>query len=607
MFRSGERLSIMRSKGLLLALAIAVAGLTGLVLHGLTDPAGPGARPGWPTGSRYDYRLVWQAASEVAGSADPGIPAFGSTIDLEATLRLTSHGAHENGWLVAASFVSVPKPNVELLGSQVLTDPAALVGPTAWVVLDIDGRVARMYFEPSAPQVFKHLMQTVIGLGAITSGDGNTWRAVEPGPSGIARVVYRRAGTQWTRDRVAYDQITAAPAIPNAQPTLDAHAAITVDAGGHLATLVDDESLVVRIPNVTTPVFHGTSKFSMTLIARGDGSIVPIALANLESRAPGELVQSGDVEQALREQRAAGMTRDELVGGLGRAWGTASSAKRRWLHRAVAMLQLHPELCDDVLDVFSDGDDQTKLLAFDVLAAAGSPEAQAAMRDGLALPAAHGLEVKLVQRFSFVGRPDATSSRYVLATWQGATGDVATAAGYTVGAIARRVSETDGALAAELGDHLRKALGHATSTTEREHLITALGNTALADNVPVLREQARDASPDIRARAAWALRDMATADARKALLDLATDADARVARSALRAMGRQPLDGADLARLEEALRGPLPDATVAALIELLSLHLEDGATRRMLEVLAARTSNNHLQARARVLLSQLAS
>jgi HEAT repeat protein len=612
----------MRSKGTLLLAGFGLLALaaTSLLLweldNQLASTAGP--RPTWPSGTRYDYRLEWTADSEVGGQAADGAPTFTSKIDLSATVRLVSHGAYEHGWLLAASFVEVPKPDVALLGRPVFPDPAAaraeLVGPTAWVVIDADGRVERVYFDASAPQAFKHLMQSVVGLAQITTGDGPSWSAVEPGPSGIARVVYEReSATTWTRQRIGYDTLTAAPVVPNATPQLAARADITVDPQGHLATLVDNEVLTVRIPNATAALFHGTSRFALTLVDHGKEVVGDQpALAQKEVRTPGQIAQTGEIETRLREQRTRGMTREQLVEGLGRVWTLPSgSEKRRWLDQAAALLQLHPELCSDVLAAFHDGEGRERLFAFDLLASAGMPEAQAAMREALASPDAKLLAPELVQRFSLVVRPDADSARFVVDAWRAARtngdADLASATTYTIGAVARHLAE-DGAHAAlvdDLDGKLRDALAQAATPRAREDALAALGNAAQAANVSVVREAAHDASPEVRSRAAWALRDTATPEARAALVELSSDADPRVARSALAALGRQPLAAADFASLEHTLHGPLADATAAGLIDLLGAHLDGGApVRQMLESLAA-NPNVQLQARARVLLAQL--
>lgn len=172
----------MRSNVLATLTALAI-GAIGLVLTGLGGAPAGSPRPTWPRGARYDYQLVWTADTEVGGQ-DNG-PALTSKIDRGATLRFVSHGAHEGGWLLAATFVEIARPDVELLGRPGFADAAAaraeLVGWTAWVVVDADGHVERIYFDATAPQAFKHLMQTVVGQ--ITVGDGASWRAIEPGPS----------------------------------------------------------------------------------------------------------------------------------------------------------------------------------------------------------------------------------------------------------------------------------------------------------------------------------------------------------------------------------------------------------------------------------------
>lgn len=531
------------------AAAAVLASALGLWLALRAAPQVPVVTAGpWQAGTTLRYRLAWTTSGRVALTGAPdGEPPLANDVDLAATLRLTGHAAPGGEVVLAASLDELARHDVAVLGRDVFADHAdatrQLVGPTAWVTLK-DGVVAQIHFEPGAPPVFKHLMQSVLGLAQVRVSAEPSWSALEPGPSGIARVIYERTGARTlVRRRVSYERLTAAPDAPGARPELAATAAIELDADGRIASLVDDERLVIRTAGTAAPLFEGRSRFTLELEGRGRAAAAPVpVLAGLEARRPAEPVVEGDVERALLEQRAAGLTFDELARGVRTRWSDRD-AQRRWFARGVALLRLDPSLCAELAELgFGDaGDPAARRLVFDLLAAAGHADAQAVMREALGRDSARPQLVELVQRFSRVTRPDAASARFVHAAHARAraSGERALvgATSYTLGALAHHLRASgEPALAAELDGELRAALAAATTSEARATALAALGNARLDDNVALVRAHAGDPEPDVRGRAAWALRHTHTDAARDALYELATDADPRVARTAFAAL-----------------------------------------------------------------------
>lgn len=580
------------------AALVAVAAIGWDLLDRTSDVVEVRANP-WPAGLQLRYDFAWKLDSELAAGGS-GIAAH---IDLAATLTITSHGD-----VLAASLDDITAHQLELLGKHVFADAAAaraqLVGHTAWLVLAANGTVERVYFDPKASPAFKHLMQSALPMTQIARADAAKYTTTEPGPSGLGRVTYRRDGRSLTRTRDAYEQLTVVPDASVATPELAGTASITLDAGDRIAKLADDERLVLRVPGSATPLYEGTSRFTLALV--GTNRVVPAAppvLAQLHQRRPGELVLDGDVERAHLEQRANGLTLERLTSGFRRAWGSARDDKRIWVSQAVALVKLDPSLVDEIVELgFGDGSDaRTRSLAFDLLASAGHAEAQAAMRDVLASQRTDFVD--LVQRFSIVAAPTAETVEFVLAEYRTATGSAQIATSYTLGSLAKHVRVADPKLAAEVEGTLRGNLADAQTPQARAHAITALGNAALADDV---RPYATDVDAEVRAGVARALRHTATPAARDTLVKLAADADVNVARAALAVFGKQSLDAETLDRLERVT--PSHPATDAALLDVLgrNAHQNVPAVRRMLEAIDARAASNpHLQERTRVLLAQL--
>lgn len=596
--------------------ALAVASTTGALLRQLrsdaTEPPAISAR----------YHLTWTFDSElVAGSESAPLAGH---LDLEGTLQLIEVGERDGHRLVAASLLGVTKHDLVVLGRRALeTDTAAaaeLVGPTAWAELGADGRVETIYFAPGAPRSFTHLMQQIVGLAVVAPHDEPTWTTVEAGPSGVAEVAYTRDGAQLRRERLRYTTLTSVPAQAHiAAPVLTSSASIWLDEHGRIATLVDDEQVAITDADRGTRMYKGTSHFAITAERGGRAAAVPPpppSLAGFEARHAGELSASVDVDRQMLEGHTGGLTFDGLAKGLTTSWDNRRTEKRQWIVKATALLKLDPSLCPELVEMgFGESStltDAQRVLVFDMLAAAGHAEAQAAMRDALGRPAARPLNVALVQRFSFVERPSAETVAFVLAARDGGDRNSTIATSYALGSIAKHLRAAgDEATASEIDSVLAGALASARSDADRAELLRAVGNAASVTTVPAIQAYASSKDVSVRTAAAWALRDTPTAEARATLLSLAGDSDTDVTRSALTALSHHPLDAEDFDHLERATTAserPLPDATGTALVDLLSHHLDDAApgVRRMLEAIRSNTTSNpELRERARVVLAQL--
>lgn len=613
----GTKSSRPRRRLSLVLAALAVASTTGALLRSAVHESNETPA----TSSRY--HLTWSFDTELLAGSDTA-PLAGH-LDLEGTLQLVEVGERDGHRLIAASLVGVTKHDVVVLGRRALeTDAAAaaeLIGPTAWAELGADGRVETIYFAPGAPRAFTHLMQQIVGLSVVAPQDTPAWTTIEAGPSGVAEVAYTRDGAQLRRDRVRYTTLTSVPAQAHINaPALTSTATIALDAHGRVASIVDDEQLAVTDADSGARVYRGTSHFAITAEHGGRAASVtaPPSLASFEARHAGELSTAVDLDRQMLEGHAGGLTFDGLAKGLATDWGSRRTEKRQWIVQATALLKLDPSLCPELVELgFGEGStlgDRQRVLIFDMLAAAGHAEAQAAMRDALGRPTARAQMVALVQRFSFVEKPDADTVAFVLAAREspGATRNETIATSYALGSIAKHLRATgDQAAAEKIDTVLEDALARARTDADRAELLRAVGNAASVVTVPAVQAYASSTDPSVRTAAAWALRDTPTAEARTTLLSLAGDADTDVTRSAIAALSHHPLAAADFDRLERVTTGgdrALADSTGTALVDLLSHHLDGAApgVRRMLEAIRASTTNNsELRERARVVLAQL--
>lgn len=216
--------------------------------------------------------------------------------------------------------------------------------------------------------------------------------------------------------------------------------------------------------------------------------------------------------------------------------------------------------CDALGLIFEDDStpDDRRVLILDLLACAGTPEAQVVMRRLLALGVARRCSrtfATYVQRLGFVEQPDIATVRFLFSVYAESryeAADVRAACAYALGAAAGRANAAGLIEAAQfVSETLRRDLGVALEGPEKCALLAALGNVGLEADVSVIVHLANDPDPRVRGAAALALRKTNCAEARAALLMLLTGANVSVAESALSALFGQTLEEGEIVRLAE--------------------------------------------------------
>lgn len=253
-----------------------------------------------------------------------------------------------------------------------------------------------------------------------------------------------------------------------------------------------------------------------------------------------------------------------------------------WRTAAFTILRLNPKECESLGSVFEDEDiaDERRVLVLDLLAGAGTFEAQVVMRRLLALAVARRdskMFVTYVQRLGFVEHPDGPTLRFlmsVLAESRAELLDVRAACAYALGAAAgnaHRAGDQDAAIRAS--DVLRRDLLRAGTAREKAAFVTALGNAGIPHDAPTIMRFVHDAEAPVRAAAALALRLVEAPEAKGKLLEMITDADDKVAHSALVGLSAHRLDEDDLDRLAElVLAGRTSLALDGAILRLVVAH-----------------------------------
>ncbi|MBS2013862.1 MAG: HEAT repeat domain-containing protein [Deltaproteobacteria bacterium] len=256
-------------------------------------------------------------------------------------------------------------------------------------------------------------------------------------------------------------------------------------------------------------------------------------------------------------------------------------APEAWRKAACALLRLSAGECRAIGVVFEDesSSDELRMLVLDLLASAGSFDAQVVMRRLLSLAIARRKSrvfAKYVQRLGSVACPDGQTLRFLMSTYAEArreSPDVRAACAYALGnAAGHSYTSGESEAAVRATDVLRRDLVSASELPEKCAILTALGNAGVSTDVMLLTRFTHDASTAVRAAAALALRKMDVPEARAHLVGMLSDPERDVAERALLAIGEQKLDLDDLERLAELVNGGRTSVALDA--RLLALFVE---------------------------------
>lgn len=234
-----------------------------------------------------------------------------------------------------------------------------------------------------------------------------------------------------------------------------------------------------------------------------------------------------------------------------------------WRTAAFTLLRLNPKECEALGLVFEDDvTDELRGIVLDLLAGAGSFEAQVVIRRLLALSVArrsNRVFATFVQRLGFVECPDGPTLRFLMSVYAESRSephDVRAACAYALGAAAgHALSAGDPEAAVRASDVLRRDLLSAGSIIEKCALLTALGNAGVATDVMVVTRFTQDADAPVRSAAALALRKMTVAEASAQLVSLLADRENMVAQSALLALSEHKLEDEELERIADLVLG----------------------------------------------------
>jgi HEAT repeat protein len=570
----------------------------------------------WPAGMRDRYALRWTSRDR---AALPGMESLTGELALGARLELTSLGRRDDVFWLEAKLAEVRADRIELMGAAVLGDPAAveanLVGPSAWVEIEPNGRVRSIRFAPATPDLFRHLMSGLFAelqLELPNEEQRAEWTATTTTTHGVADVVYRADdATHLSVRRTGYRTLLGLPdgaGRPRPDVREQSSGQVALDRRGFIARLTEREHLEVTVDGTR----RIDAELALTLEHLGRdrpaAAAAELPAGRLEVQRPGELTVGAETERRLLAQRVAGLTFAQMERDLLRYANDGRMPDDHvWFSRASGLVLAEPERAAALAQLFSAAHFNSKgrRLILDVLAAAGHPEAQAALRKALLSPEARRdpAYTMMVQRLALVQRPEPATAEFLDQMRRSsdvrAQHELHMASAFSLGAAAAHLAATghesdarrfNAALAAELTA--------ATDRVSRGELLRALGNVGSPENRPLLLRELHAEDPDLRIAVARALHKDDSVEAQRALVELAQDPSPSVQQAALTTLLQQTVTPSQVDALAGVVaRDAIGERNHALAATILARSLELPAAVDGLRHLRDHTDDGNLRAR----------
>lgn len=559
-----------RAQGL--ALACLLSGCpSGQVDQRPTQALAQGSR--YAVGELHLHAIEWTAqalGSRTQGLPD-GLPVAGG-LRLRGELALQRVAGRPGETLLALWFTRLDEHELVALGESVAFDAAGLIDVPVTVALAEDGSLTRAWYPSAAPSLLRHVMGGLLvrlDLRAAATGP-----RIIPVAHGLAEAVYSGEAGRLRRGLRGLVRLDAASTGAPGSATIVGATELGFDDRGALETLVAEEQVRSeddgfasedRFRLIRTRVLAGE------LLARPD-------LEHMLAVDPSAPRDTGEAEQMMARRFAEGMD----LAGLALAVQDIDNGllpPAGEVTRAVGLLRGWPELTPEVGALAARArSSHGRRLVFDLLAAAGTPEAQQMLRTLIADPTAAPERERptLVQRFALIQRPESATGWFVLDLYDAADGELRRALLYPLGSLARRLQASDPWVAGLLHERLLVALAAEPSGPDLIAALAGLGNAGRPDDRGRLLAYLADADDDVRWTAIDALRELPGDDTTQALFAALTDRAPRVAARALALLHGRHLGPDDSVRLAALVDGrPLSPTLQTGLVAALTDRIAD--------------------------------
>lgn len=579
-----------RRAGAALAL-VALAALVAWWVRGEAPAAVDAARPGtaavrWPKGLVRSYRFSVQGKSQVPMPDSDG--AWTGDVQARGELELRGYGEQDGRTLLGLRLVKLETATMTLLGAPALQDragvEAALVGPEALVTLLPTGDVHHVATPKDASAVFSSLVQTLVGEVQWPLRAAPSWTLLEVTPRGRCETAFTRAGTELTKQRLRYATLTGfGLGVGNVR--VASRATLSLNDDGQLIAATTSE----RLDGATADGRPAFNELAVTLEPLGTGTFEGAPPVVAEPVALDAVKAPHDADEQLLMQRVAGLTEAQLFDSVA-TYGASGFIPDVGLFvaRASGLLKQRPELCAELAERASTtaASQKERDFALELLAAAGTGEAQAAMRTVLSSDVVKNDPTRRDRflRLSLLKEPTPATVGFVSSERDAATGQDRNTLSLVLGSTAGELARTQPEAAQPFLAQLKDELSTARDVTERRHLLHALGNAGQAGAVDDVLRWAADADPKVRYAAVDALRFTPTPAARAAVTQAVADADVRVAVHAIDLLGQWQPDAAERAAIITAFRaGRLPWRTAHGVVTALAPFADDAQVRAFFE------------------------
>lgn len=498
------------------------------------------------------YALTYRTSNMARLGAENAGP-LSAAVAIDGTLRVSAFGAGPEINTLGLRFTRIERADLTVSG-QVGPDATLreeLLASDATLAFDANGAAVSLAFSDTTTVRARRVLRGLyLELGAQVAGSRVGASEIDTA-AGRAHVTASTAGDTRTVVRTGYASLDAFPGgFRPAVPRLVARDEVRLGGQNEIVSTRTEETLEVRGAEGAVRGYEGHTQLvldrtAVETVALGEP---PRYRAGKTLRDVGEL--SFDREASL-ERRASGVTFETVMADLTTAAAAPQAGITEWIWHDTAWLELHPSEGDRLLVEAAKKHRDVRRTAFELLVAAGTPEAQAALVRDLERARFFDEDERLVllQRLSYLREPSAPTVTYMANVYaRSRHRALGFAAAHTLGALAAVVSKGDADTAAALVAPLVEDLSTATSTEERAALVRALGNAGLPGTERAVVPYAEDPDPTLRQAVARSLR-RTEEPATKTLLALAGDAEPLVAEAALDSLFRKDLSEADWATL----------------------------------------------------------
>jgi hypothetical protein len=591
--------------GVLAALVLAIG-----LWHGHRRARRLGFQFDWPAGLVETYRIDWRSTDrdDVALVGNEA-QTFRSDLHLGGELVLRSYGRTGATYSLGLSLRNLSEHQLSFLGKEALGDGRGIEGHEALLEVTPAGEVRAVLVRNDEPEELKSLMQALAGeLEVIVPADAEReWTIAQMDSRGKARVHYRADGLTLERSRQAYEKLTGADDAAAAEQSLSSKGTVELEPGW-LRALRSADELTVRSKNGSVRL-SWSGAFSLELLST-EMKPVPERPVALERRLPGVPVVTSQMQAQMAAQRIGDMTIEQAIDNL-LEFGNADHlpGESKWLWQVSGLLKQHPEDCEQLLPVFYDSrsNHNARSLVLDLLASAGSSEAQQVMRTALASDVARGDKryPAFVQRLGMLEQPTAETVQFLADVYQQQKGQAHVGAAFALGAAAAHAD--DPSLRQKWASRLAADV-QAAPAEDKSLLVRALGNARRAEDEPLFLGLVKDGDARVREAAATALRFDRDAEATRALVSLTSDGADGVEAAALQSLNDRPLEEEQVQSMTTGVRdGKVKAGVDGQLVAIAERQLSQPSSVELLHAVLDRSTDSTLKARIRALVGQQAA